>query len=240
VGRGPGRAVWNDMKEKARNACDTSRACDLLVTALQNLSAMWEGKLELHLVGHSAGSIILGYLLEVLAARGLAASVVTTHLYAPACSVQFANRYYAPQAAVMQRLYMSILADRQERDDEVAIVYRKSLLYLVSDALELDERTPLMGLAKALDPAYTGWDGSSTTMEALSNWRAAAHDVAAKRVTLVDKPQVPTLRDAKGRLQFVDATHGSFDNNIDVVAATLQRITGAAQLPLPVDDLRGF
>ena len=97
VGRGPGRAVWNDMKEKARNACETNRACDLLVTALQNLSAMWDNQLEIHLVGHSAGSIMLGHLLDVMAARGLAGRVVTTHLFAPACSVQFANRYYAPQ-----------------------------------------------------------------------------------------------------------------------------------------------
>jgi hypothetical protein len=35
------------------------------------------------------------------------------------------------------------------------------------------------------------------------------------------------------------ATHGSFDNNIEIVRATLERITGAP-LALPVDDLRGF
>lgn len=241
VGRGPGRAIWTDMKDKARNACDTSRACDLLVTALQNLSAMWEGKLEIHLVGHSAGSIILGHLLEVLAARGLKERVTTAHLFAPACTVQFANRYYAPQSSVMDRLYLQVLADRQERDDNVAFVYRKSLLYLVSDALELDERTPLMGLANVLDDQYAGWDGSSTTMEALTNWRVAIKPVVAgKRLKIVTDAQVPTRKVSGGPVDLIDATHGSFDNNVDAIDETLRLITGAARLPLPVDDLRGF
>jgi predicted chitinase len=241
VGRGPGRAIWTDMKDKARNACETSRACDLLVTALQNLSSMWDGKVEIHLVGHSAGSIILGYLLEVMAARGLNGSVATTHLFAPACTVQFANRYYAPQPSVMDRLYMQVLADKEERDDNVAFVYRKSLLYLVSDALEMDERTPLVGLANVLDDKYAGWDGSSTTMEALTNWRAAIKPVlGADRLKIVTAPQVPTRRTGAGQVDLIDASHGSFDNNIEAIEETLRLITGVQKLALPVDDLRGF
>jgi predicted chitinase len=241
IGRGPGRAIWTDMKEKAKNACETNRACDLLVTALQNLSAMWDDKLEIHLVGHSAGSIILGHLLEVMAARGLAARVTTTHLFAPACTVQFANRYYAPQTSVMDRLYMRVLADKEERDDDVAYIYRKSLLYLVSQALELDERTPLMGLANVLDDKYNGWDGSSTTMEALTRWRAAIEPVLEdRRLTILKTPQVPARKEPDGALDLIAATHGSFDNNVDVIDETLRLITGAAKLPLAVDDLRGF
>jgi hypothetical protein len=37
-----------------------------------------------------------------------------------------------------------------------------------------------------------------------------------------------------------DASHGGFDSNIAMIAKTLQRITGAAELRLPVDDLVGF
>jgi hypothetical protein len=38
----------------------------------------------------------------------------------------------------------------------------------------------------------------------------------------------------------IDASHGSFDNNIDVISLTLQRIVENNQLNVPVDDLRGF
>jgi hypothetical protein len=34
-------------------------------------------------------------------------------------------------------------------------------------------------------------------------------------------------------------SHGGFDNNIEVISKTLERITGAP-LTLPVDDLVGF
>ncbi|MHB1359506.1 MAG: hypothetical protein ACYCWC_07980 [Rhodocyclaceae bacterium] len=47
--------------------------------------------------------------------------------------------------------------------------------------------------------------------------------------------------DLRDRLyQPPDASHGGFDNNVEMVATTLRRITGAAQLALPVDDLVGF
>ncbi|RYZ05544.1 MAG: peptidase C1 [Comamonadaceae bacterium] len=103
LGRGPGRQVWGEMKENARFACQPRRAGDLLAEALQGLAATWGENLEIHLVGHSAGSIILGHLVEVLAARGLAGRIASCHLYAPACTVEFANRYYAPQDGLMRR-----------------------------------------------------------------------------------------------------------------------------------------
>ena len=37
----------------------------------------------------------------------------------------------------------------------------------------------------------------------------------------------------------IDAAHGSFDNDVDVMGATLRRILGG-ELLARVDDLRGF
>jgi hypothetical protein len=241
LGRGPGRLVWSEMKENAQFSCSTSRACDFLAQALQGLQGTWGQRLQIHLVGHSAGSIILGYLLEVLAARGLDANIASAHLYAPACTVQFANRYYAPHARLMEQLWLDVLSDAQERDDNVAGLYRKSLLYLVSNALEPDLRTPLLGMEVARQADYAGWDGSSSSSEALGNWRAAAEGAGlARRTNVVAAAHVPVAVDASGQpLATTRATHGSFDNNIEIVRATLERITGAP-LALPVDDLRGF
>jgi len=238
IGRTMARPIWSEMKENAEFACNPSRGGDLLVSALQSLVQTWGEALEIHLVGHSAGSIILGHMLGVMAARGLEANIRSIHLYAPACTVQFANRYYAPHQDLMKRLYLSILSDQNERDDNVAAIYRKSLLYFVSNALEPDVRTPILGLANVLDPAYGSWDGSSSTGEMLGNWRSAVAGAGlAARTDMIDGDKVPVSLLPPTR---ISPSHGSFDNNIELVGRTLQRITGQAALALPVTDLRGF
>ncbi|MHA6205953.1 C1 family peptidase [Dyella soli] len=235
IGRPFARPIWSEMKENAEGASQPTRGSDLLVTALQNLAQAWGDKLEIHLIGHSAGSIFLGWLVDLLAARGLDARATSIHLYAPACTVQFANRHYTPHENLMKAMYLDILSDQKERDDSVG-AYQKSLLYLVSDALEQDVRTPILGLANVMDVAYNGWDGSSSTGEALGNWRQAAKQSGLdKRTDILDADKVPTSRSGTT----IKAAHGSFDNNIDVVTRTLERITGG-KLAMPVDDLQGF
>ena len=237
IGRPLAKPIWSEMKENAELTCGSGRGGDLLVTALQKLASTWGDAFELHLVGHSAGSIILGNLLTLLASRGMAAMVNSIHLYAPACTVQFANRHYTPHEDLMKRLHLHVLSDRNERDDNVAAIYRKSLLYFVSNALETDLRTPILGLANAGVPDYTGWDGSSATREALTNWREAADRAGlAKRTHIVDRDKITV---SVSPAKTADASHGGFDNDVEIVGGTLVQITGAA-LALPVDDLRGF
>jgi hypothetical protein len=247
LGRGPVRRIWSEMKQNAAFSCEPSRGGDLLVTALKNLVALWGDALEIHLVGHSAGAILLGHLLDLMSQRGLInpqagkTSVASVHLYAPACTVQFANRYYAPHRDLMQAMFLDILSDGREQDDNTAYAYRKSLLYLVSNAAEPDVRTPLLGLCNARDASYTGWDGSSSTSEALTNWRAAVEDANLEnRTTVLSETRVTTRQgqDA-GSSETIASAHGSFDNDVAVVTRTLERITGGP-LSLPVDDLRGF
>jgi predicted chitinase len=236
IGRPFARPVWSEMKENAEGASLPTRGADLLVTALQNLAQTWGDNLEIHLIGHSAGSIFLGWLVDLLAARGLDARARSIHFYAPACTVQFANRHFTPHEDLMKSMYLDILSDENERDDDVAAVYRKSLLYMVSDALEPDVRTPILGMANVMDVGYTGWDGSSSTGEALGNWRQAAKQSGLdKRTDILDVDKVKTSSSGTT----ISASHGSFDNNVEVVTRTLQRITGK-NLAMPVDDLRGF
>ncbi|MDM0112530.1 C1 family peptidase [Variovorax sp. J22R133] len=237
IGRGAARPIWSEMKANAQFACNPTRGGDLLATALQNLIQTWGDSLEIHLVGHSAGSIILGHFLSLMSARKLDKNVASIHLWAPACTVQFANAYYAPNADLMKRLYMSVLSDQNERDDTVAAIYRKSLLYFVSNALEPDLRTPILGLANVLDPAYKAWDGSSSTGEALGNWRnAAAVTGLGARTEIIAKDKVlDFLPDDR-----ISASHGSFDNNVELFSKTLGLITGQGDLVVPVTDLRGF
>ncbi|CAN7687919.1 hypothetical protein LJR084_005628 [Variovorax sp. LjRoot84] len=97
--------------------------------------------------------------------------------------------------------------------------------------------TPILGLDRIHDEAYSGWDGSSDTGEALALWRQAAR--LDSRTRRVKDERVQVAKDAAGRPVLQAAAHGGFDNDIDVVTRTLKRITGA-ELALPVDDLRGF
>ena len=241
------RPVWSEMKENAGLAFASGRGGDLLITALQKLVDTWGDKLEIHIVGHSAGSIILGHFVTALATRKLLEKISSAHLYAPACSVQFANQHYAPHEELLQRLYLDVLADAVERNDNVVTIYRKSLLYLVSNALEVDLRTPILGLQNVAESNYSGWDGSSSTGNALKVWRQAAASAGlykpkpnqANRYSVITQDKVITaITSAKSNIQ-IDAAHGSFDNDVEVISKTLERIRDGKLLQA-VDDLRGF
>lgn len=249
IGRPLARPVWSEMKENAELAFSPRRGGDLLLDALQTLATTWGDAFELHVVGHSAGAIALGHLVGALARRqsegrdaGLHQRLASVHLYAPACSVPFANARYASDPHVMERLHIDVLSDRLERRDNVAAIYRKSLLYFVSNALETDLRLPILGLERIHDAGYNGWDGTSDTGEALAAWRAAAAQAdLAQRTTVLDAERIRSAVDADGQPIATEApAHGSFDNDVDVVTRTLQRIRGSKKLLLTVDDLRGY
>ena len=225
------------------SAFGTGRGGDLLITALQKLKDTWGEKLEVHVVGHSAGSIILGHLLTSVQIRHMSDTVKSTHLLAPACTVQFANQHYASQPALMKNLYVHVLSNALERNDNVATIYRKSLLYFVSNALEADLRTPILGLENTTQPDYNGWDGTSSTGEALKAWRQAAASAGLnkpERYTVITQGKVVTATPRNEIESFeIDAAHGCFDNDVNVISVTLERIRGG-KLQSPVDDLRGF
>lgn len=242
IGRPLARPLWSEMKENAELAAESGRGGDLLTEALRSLAGSWGDKFELHLMGHSAGSIALGRLLGNLAQKNLTRSVESVHLYAPACTVAFANRYYATQAEIMSKLHLDILADQREQDDNVAFVYQKSLLYFVSNALEADLRMPILGLENVYNPQYCGWDGSPSTAETLTNWRNAVEINKLKdRLTIHNEEKILTRRGNGTEMpeKTASASHGGFDNNVEIIGKTLERITGAP-LALPVDDLVGF
>lgn len=242
IGRPFARPLWSEMKENAELAAESGRGGDLLTEALRSLASSWGDQFELHLMGHSAGSIALGRLLGNLGQKGLTGNVKSVHLYAPACTVAFANRYYAPQAEIMSKLHLDILADQREQDDNVAHIYQKSLLYFVSNALEADLRMPILGLENVYNPGYSGWDGSSNAAETLINWRTAVEISKLKdRLTIHNEEKFVTRRGNGADIQekTENASHGGFDNSVEIISSSLERITGAT-LELPVDDLVGF
>ena len=243
VGRPLARPIWSEIKENAQLAWQNHRAGDQLVHALVDLIQLWGEQLQIHLVGHSAGSLWLGHLITALqatrAATGRPAldAVPSVHLYAPACTVAFANQHYAG-TDILPRTHLAVLSDPLERADNTALVYRKSLLYLVSNALEADRRTPILGLQRVFDTDQDehAWDGAAATGETLRAWHRAAADsqLLSRLQVLHDDKVLTALPDHRQ-----PASHGCFDNDIPLLTGTLQTICGGA-LVHRIRDLRGY
>lgn len=232
-----GRGIWSEMRENAERGLVAGHGLDLLAQQLGRLKATADraGRpLELHLLGHSAGSILLGHLLERWLQPDLQAQrplIATASLYAAACSVRFAVQRYLAAADAgllpLHRLHLYQLSDANEKADGLpspgVAAYGKSLLYLVSRALDDQRKMPLLGMERALLPAYAS-DGDQWARGELpfvQRWQQ--HWPAKQGCTLVE----PTVRTTR-RGDRIAATHGSFDNNIEVLTETLQRIRGAA------------
>jgi len=243
VGRPLARPIWSEIKENAQLAWQGHRAGDQLVHALADLIQLWGDQLQIHLVGHSAGSLWLGHLITALqatrAATGRPAldAVPSVHLYAPACTVAFANQHYAG-TDILPRTHIALLSDPLERADNTALVYRKSLLYLVSNALEADRRTPILGLQRVFDTTQDehAWDGAAATGETLRAWHRAVADsqLASRLQVLHDDKVLTALPDVRQ-----PASHGCFDNDIPLLTSTLQTICGGS-LVHRIRDLRGY
>lgn len=231
------RAMWSEMKENVARAEYDGQGLDALATQIAALAKDAGKGFELHLVGHSAGSFVCGRLLSELAKHSVSAASCT--LYAPACDLDFALTHY--KAAIdsgqlpAARFDIHALSDRRELDDSVG-PYRKSLLYLVSRALERWHKTPLLGMASAFDPAcnsgeywhrdalasVTAWQAFWWGTTAPSGFADDPAKLADGRLHLLDAAQV-----SNGARQIATA-HGCFDNSVDIVRATIERMTGSA------------
>ncbi|HEY7640688.1 MAG TPA: C1 family peptidase [Steroidobacteraceae bacterium] len=221
LARPAAKPIWSQMKQNAASAAEPSRGCVMLADALAQLQQQVP-QLEIHLIGHSAGSIILGHLLDLLPARNLRAA--SCHLYAPACTVRFALDHYLPaienKMLPRKRLHIHLLADAIEICDTVG-PYRKSLLYLVSRSLESCHKMPILGLEQAFDArANPKWHESE--LDSVKRWQKF-WSAGGNGLDVVATKQVST--GSLGRR--IRACHGSFDNDAATIETTLRRITGA-------------
>ncbi len=253
----PGRAVWRQIKRAAAVANAPEGGLTQLANSVQTLRA-FVPDLEVHLIGHSAGSIVLGPLVGALHKRRV--PLASSHLYAPACTVDFANRYWLPYLGPRDAqkntfpLHVSLLSDSLERRDNVALGgvlgYQKSLLYLVARSFEEATPSPLFGMEGAWDRSklFGEWDNAAETLQALSDFGRAVAELTQAQGLLLDEPltnpltstrtnaageaEVPTADAPDTRLR---TAHGSFDGDAVVVLRTIERIRRAAPLQHQID-----
>jgi len=144
--RVPGRALWREMKAGAQLPFEQGNAGAQALQAFTDaFKASGEPK-HIHLVGHSTGMILLTHLLRCWSALAPGFAIRTASLMAPAGSVECFTDEIQPLLKVpypdfrISEMALYNLADEIEQNDQVALAYNKSLLYLVSRAFE--EQTP--------------------------------------------------------------------------------------------------
>lgn len=250
-----GKSIWSEMKENARLACEhqlpgTSGNAARTKGAMLNL-AHELGKLDgvnLHLMGHSAGAILLGHWLHAIRNRNL--SFKSLSLFAPACSTRFANNYYRP---VIEKgrlknstINIDVLSNERELADSVG-PYGKSLLYLISRALEDMHKEPLLGLEAAWqqDDSFAAFmdknrveitEEEKVRMKEISDWLDFWGDHNLPTVHDNTRSNIDTSIQGDQ----IALAHGSFDNDILVINKALCRILGVNNLEVKIENLGGF
>jgi hypothetical protein len=206
-----GKPVWSEMKQNADLASGANGGAALLVKELATWLAADGNAFDLHLVGHSAGSIFHSFLIDQLVAAGIPIKSLT--LFAPACTTKLFRDHVVHNSAHIGQTAVFNLTDEAERDDSVG-PYRKSLLYFVSESFELERHEKILGMDKCLqkDNTIKSFLGLPTPQTAGSSTTVAYVAGAAAPAKLSSKSE----------------SHGGFDNDDDTLNSTLRLILGGA------------
>jgi hypothetical protein len=234
--------MWEEMKKNARAASDAIAPEDAVKvqwppTSIATQDAMFKmpgasltvlrladylaahNNVAVHLVSHSAGSIFHAALLQRLMDAGI--PVASLSLLAPAIRVDEFQRDILPHLGPglpVTRFATFAMTDQRELNDVCGAngvnVYQKSLLYLVSRALERpgpgdNGEVPLLGMQKFFDRPLVG---GQTLAAAI----AAAGGVAIF---------APSVSPDDSRSDA--SSHGGFDDDPPSMTSVLMRALGA-------------
>ncbi len=206
--RHAGRAIWREMKFGAQKPFDKDRAGRKTIAAFVEALAQPQAiAKKLHMVGYSTGSILLARLLEALEDLEVPPRVHTCQLLAPACDHDTFNEVYrrllkqrdSKKFGIGQLKIYNLSADL-ELNDTVTPLYRKSLLYLVSNAFEEKRGERILGMQK-----FRGQLGMADNLRIF-------------QVHLSDGTSASTKTASK--------THGGFDNDVVTMNHALRSILG--------------
>lgn len=195
--RRPGSLLWDEMKRDANDAfLPNGAGTDALTRFFKNFEKN-KSAIDIHVAGHSTGAIVLAHMLNTM--KNKEVKISSCSLLAPACSIELYQSNYLPVLQDKHKVKideMSIynLKDNLELDDNVAGAYRKSLLYLVSNAFEHDPEMPILGMEKFKKDIVCS--GNMPTMQYSNGSRGITQSTS----------------------------HGGFDNDIHTMNHVLKRI----------------
>ena len=203
-----GVKVWGAMKESARLASENGGAAAYTAGKLAEFCRKHPGEVELHAVGHSAGSIFHSWFLPKAFSEGVP-DFDSLHLLAPAIRLDAFKERLLPLVGVkIGHLGMFTMKRDWEEADNVASIYRKSLLYLIYYALEPKRKTPILGLEISVrqDPQTADLFGLKGRLNPHADivWSVS--------------------RDTTGRNAGTSRSHGGFDNDRPTMNSVARRI----------------
>ena len=208
--RPAGFSMWVNMKRSAELAFMPRQGGDLLVRELAQFWKAHSTTLEIHAIGHSAGSIFLAHFIDALCQQpsNPPIEVRSLHFLAPAITVDlFKEKLVDLIGNRVKSLTQFTMARDFELVDAVG-PYRKSLLYLVSRSFEDRSEMPILGLEESLrrDPDMTRFFGL------LGAGRRRQADLFF------------SVREAGPRDSTIARKHGDFDNDRLTMNAVIRRI----------------
>lgn len=152
----PGSMIWGEMKQNAEAiSSNPESGARQLYRLSRQVAGFGPDRVRLHLIGHSAGSIVHSHLAAALGDAGWKFSSV--HFMAPAVRVDTFRDTLLKQirAGNVGSYYQYHLTDAVEQKDPTCrplLGYGRSLLYLVSQSFEGGHTTPILGMQRYWDP----------------------------------------------------------------------------------------
>jgi hypothetical protein len=235
MARGSARWMWDQMKQNAQQASLPFAAskvtwpapasgaakeqmaglpgASLTASRLKAYIDASPGPVEVHLLGHSAGSIFLGAMLDRLADVPIA----SLSYLAPAIRVDTFLSQVAPHLGKHVADFVTFAMDDQRELDDVCgagghDIYHKSLLYLVSRALERPtdgkSEVPLLGMQRFAETKVGGKTFDKVIRDAGGSliWSPSQRPVNARS----------------------DSTsHGGFDDDVPTMTSVMLRVLGS-------------
>lgn len=152
-----GEWVWGNMNQKAEQIWEPNHGLSGQsvhggryflegVARLQQRQA-----LTLDLVGHSAGSIVICHLLKIATASNLSLKIRNVIFMAPACTSKlFLTEIVRPTGRFANFRMFTMNEEYECKNRLVPLVYTRSLLYLISGALDGQNDEPVAGMERFL------------------------------------------------------------------------------------------
>jgi hypothetical protein len=206
-----GRRVWAEMQQNAVLASVRGGGLQVILNEVRKLIGQHR-ELAVHMVGHSAGSILLGGLAGANQAGGRPVVFDTCTMWAPACTMEFYREQYLPaiRGGSIKQFAVFTLTDRAEQADDCANIYHKSLLYLVSNAFEKELRKPWFR------------NGGGEPLLGMETFLNSLPERDRPKEWVLSPNGVPEGGPGAAR----STTHGDFDDDPATLKATLARILG--------------
>ena len=151
-----GTKIWGQMKQNAE-AISSNKNSGARILFDQTSRPQWKEKnpMRLHLIGHSAGTIVHSHVVNALGTAGW--KFESLNFLAPAVSLEDFERLVRPKlkdntVKVLRQFELTDSAELQDTTCRPILGYGRSLLYLVSGSFEGGQHVPILGMEKYFKP----------------------------------------------------------------------------------------